>query len=302
MKYLISGVSGFIGSNLATNLINEGHEVIGIDNLSTGSLDNLKDVMDKITFIKASAGDVLNISELQGINGIFHLGMTSSSVLLRDNHFLASKDISDFIKVLELAKRENCKMIFNSTSSIYNGNETPYKETQTIFVEDFYSEVRYTCERLALLYNKLFNVKCIALRPFSVYGPREESKGDRANLVSQFLWDMKEDRQPVVWGDGSHQRDLVYVGDWIDAAKLAMNSDIGYSIINVGSGEFHTINDIISTINKVLNKNIKAKFINNPLEGRAYFAKYHLADTTKAEILLSFSTRISLTEGIKKLL
>jgi UDP-glucose 4-epimerase len=305
MKYLISGGAGFIGSNLVENLVNEGHQVIVVDNLSTGNLDNLKDVIDKIVFLKMSSGDVLNMQErcklFGGIDGIFHLGMTASSILLRDNHFLTGQDISDFIALLELAKEQECKIVFNSTSSIYNGNQTPYNETQTIFVEDFYSEVRYILERLALLYNKLFGVKSIALRPFSVYGPHEESKGDRANLVSQFLWAMKENKQPTVWGDGSHERDLVHVNDWIRAAKLAMNSEIECDVINIGSGEIHTINDIIATINKVLNKDIKAKFIKNPLEGRAYFAKHHLADTTKAENVLGFKTEISLMEGIKLL-
>ena len=301
MKYLVTGGAGFIGSNLVENLISEGHEVIIIDNLSTGNLDNLRSVKGEGIFITAFSGDALNIESCKKIDGIFHLGVTASSILLRDNHFLTTQDISDFINLLELAKREKCKIVFNSTSSIYNGNKTPYKETQTIFVEDFYSEVRYIFERLALLYNKLFGVKSIALRPFSVYGPHEESKGDRANLVSQFLWAMKEDKQPVVWGDGSHERDLIHVYDWINAAKLAMNSDIEYDVINVGSGKIYTINDIIATINKVSNKNIKANFIKNPLEGRAYFAQHHLADTTKAKEVLGFEAKISLTDGIIKL-
>lgn len=300
-KYLITGGAGFIGSNLVKDLVKTS-EVIVVDNLVSGSLDNLADVMDKITFIKASSGDVLEMPQLRGIDGVFHLGVTASSIFFRDNRLLTGQAMSDFISLLELIKRENCKMVYASTSSIYNGNQTPYKETQTIYVADFYSEVRYFFERMCLLYYNLYGVRSIGLRFFSVYGPGEKSKKDRANLISQFLWSMQAGQPPIVWGDGKQERDFIYVGDVVDSMKLSIVSNIECDVFNIGNGKSYSLKELVLILNKLLNKNIPTKFIENPLKGRAYFAQYHLADTTKAKNVLGFTAKVSLEDGIKKIL
>jgi UDP-glucose 4-epimerase len=303
MKYLVTGGAGFIGSNLVKELVKE-NDVIVVDNLISGDLNNLADVLDKITFIRASAGDVLEIDKFKGIDGIFHLGVTASSIFYRDNPLLTGNAMDDFIKLLELSKRENCRIVYASTSSIYSGNGVPYNETQDIKVADFYSEVRYFFERMSQLYYNLYGTKSVGLRFFSVYGPGEESKKDRANLVSQFLWLMQKDESPVVWGDGTQDRDFIYVGDVVDAMIMSMNANVSIEcdVFNVGTGRSYTLNELVATLNKLLNKNILTKFIKNPLEGRAYFAQNHLADTEKARDVLGFIAKTSLEEGIKQIL
>ena len=300
-KYIVTGGAGFIGSNLVKDLVKT-NEVIVIDNLVSGSLNNLVDVIDKITFIEASSGDILNLPEIKGIDGIFHLGTTASSIFFRDNPLLTGLATSDFISLLELAKRENCKLIYASTSSIYNGNEIPYKETQDVYVKDFYSEVRYFFERMCLLYYNLYDVRSIGLRFFSVYGPGEKNKGNLANLVSQFLWSMQKDESPTVWEKGTQERDFVYVEDVIDSMKLSMNSNIECDVFNVGNGKSYSLNKLISILNKLLNKNISTNFIENPLKGRAYYAQYHLADTTKAKDILGFEAKTPLEKGIENII
>ncbi len=300
-RLLCTGAAGFIGSNLVKDLIKD-NEVIAVDNLVSGDLGNLAGVLDKITFINASSGDVLGLEQLKGIDGIFHLGITASSIFYRDNPSLTGLSVSDFISILELAKREKCKLVYASTSSIYNGNETPYKETQGIYVKDFYTEVRYFFERLALLYFNFYQVESIGLRFFSVYGPNERSKGDRANLVSQFLWSMQADESPVVWEQGTQERDFVYIGDVVDAMKLSMKSDIKCDVFNIGTGKSYTLNELILILNRLLGKDIPTKFISNPMKGRAYYAQYHLADIEKAKSVLGFTTKFILEEGIKKIL
>jgi len=300
-KYIVTGGAGFIGSNLVKDLVKTS-EVIVIDSLVGGGLNNLSDVIDKITFIETSSGNVLDLPEIKGIDGIFHLGTTASSIFFRDNPLLTGLATSDFISLLELAKRENCKLVYASTSSIYNGNEIPYKETQDVYVKDFYSEVRYFFERMSLLYHNLYNVRSIGLRFFSVYGPSEKNKGNLANLVSQFLWSMQKDESPTVWEQGTQERDFVYVGDVIDSMKLSMNSNIECDVFNVGNGKSYSLNELILILNKLLNKNLSTNFIENPLKGRAYYAQYHLADMTKAKDVLGFTAKISLENGIKKIL
>ena len=293
-KYIVTGGAGFIGSNLVKDLVKT-NEVIVIDNLVSGSLNNLVDVIDKITFIEASSGDILNLPEIKGIDGIFHLGTTASSIFFRDNPLLTGLATSDFISLLELAKRENCKLVYASTSSIYNGNEIPYKETQDVYVKDFYSEVRYFFERMCLLYYNFYNVNSIGLRFFSVYGPGEKNKGNLANLVSQFLWSMQKNESPIVWEQGNQERDFIHVEDVINSMKLSMNSNIECDVFNVGNGKSYSLN-------KLLNKNISTNFIENPLKGRAYYAQYHLADTTKAKDVLGFTAKTPLEKGIENII
>jgi len=298
MKYLITGGAGFIGSNLVHDLINEDHEVIVVDNLSTGSLKNISDVLDKIKFIKASCVEVLKIKELKGLDGIYHYGVPSTTQLYRDNRSLVGQAVNDFIEVLELAKRENCKVVYASSSSVYNGNKPPFKEDMPVLIKDFYTEARYLMERVAKLYNDFYGVKSIGFRFFSVYGPREEAKKNFANLVSQFMWDMKKGKSPLIYGDGTQTRDFTYVDDINSGFKLGMNSDIDCDIFNLGTGKCYDLNKLVEILNKILNTNIKSVYEKNPLIN---YVQETLADTSKAKNKLQFEAKISLEEGIRKI-
>ncbi|MEK7103902.1 MAG: NAD-dependent epimerase/dehydratase family protein, partial [Patescibacteria group bacterium] len=235
-KYLVTGGAGFIGSNLVKHLLSLGNEILVVDDLSTGSLSNLKEIEGKVGFIKASSGDCLSLSQIKNLDGIFHLGMPSSSPLYKENHNLTGEAINIFIAILDLAKRENCKVVFASTSSIYNGNPVPFKENMEVFPKDFYSEARYFMERMAKLYFDLWKVKSIGLRFLSIYGPNEESKKNLANMVSQIIWWIKDGKQPVLYGDGEQTRDFVYVKDAVLALCLSMDSQIDLDVFNVGTG------------------------------------------------------------------
>jgi len=297
-KILVTGGAGFIGSNLVKNLLKDGSKIIVVDNLTTGSLDNLKTVKNEISFIKSSAGKVLSMKELKGVDGIFHIGIPSSSPLYKKDHQLVSEAISDFISILELAKRENCKMVFASSSSIYNGNKIPYKETQPIFIKDFYAEARYAMERLSRLYYDFFGVRSIGLRFFSVFGPGEESKKNLANLVSQFLWEMKKNKAPIIYGNGKQERDFIYIEDIIRGIKMAMASKINCDVFNLGTGKYYNLNELIKILNKVLNKNLPAVYVKNTVKN---YINKQMADTTKAKKILGFKAKISLEQGIRKL-
>ncbi|MCX6760578.1 MAG: NAD-dependent epimerase/dehydratase family protein [Candidatus Nealsonbacteria bacterium] len=296
--YLVTGGAGFIGSNLVKNLAEDGHKIIVIDNLTTGTLGNLKSVKNKIKFIKSTAGKILSIKGLKGIDGIFHLGIPSSSPLYKNNHLLTSEAVSDFINILDFAKRENCKIVFASSSSVYNGNKIPYTETQPVLIKDFYTEARYSMERLGRLYYDFFGVQSIGLRFFSVYGPGEESKKNLANLVSQFLWEMKKNKAPVLYGNGKQERDFIYVEDVIRGIKTAMNSKVNCDIFNLGTGKYHNLNELIKILNKVLNKNLPAVYVKNTVKN---YIDRQMADTTKAGKILGFRAKTSLEQGIKKL-
>jgi len=298
MKYLITGGAGFIGSNMVHDLVGEGHKIIVVDNLSTGNLENLAEVKDKIKFIKAPCMDVLELDGLDNLDGIYHYGIPSTTQLYRDNRLLVGEAVNEFTKILELAKREKCKLIYASSSSVYNSNQPPFKEDMPVLIKDFYTEARYLMERMAKLYYDFYGVKSIGFRFFSVYGPREEAKKTFANLVSQFLWDIKAGRQPLLYGDGSQTRDFTYVDDINNGFKLGMKSDLEYDIFNLGTGSCYSLNELVDILNEILGTDIKPTYQKNPLQN---YVQETLADTSKAKEKLGFEAKISLRDGIKRI-
>ena len=299
MKYLVTGGAGFIGSNMVHDLVGEGHEIIVVDNLSTGSLENLAEVKDKIKFIEAPCMDILELDEFDDLDGIYHYGIPSTTKLYRDNRLLVGEAVNEFTKILELAKRENCKLVYASSASVYNGNKPPFHEDMPVLIKDFYTEARYLMERMARLYYDFYEVKSIGFRFFSVYGPREEAKKTFANLVSQFLWDLKAGNRPLIYGDGSQTRDFTYVDDINRGFRLGMRSKYDLDIFNLGTGKCYSLNELVSTLNKILGTNIQPTYQKNLLQN---YVQGTLADTSKAKEKLGFKTEVSLEKGIEKVL
>jgi UDP-glucose 4-epimerase len=219
--------------------------------------------------------------------------------MYRNNPKLVGEAINDAITVFEYAKKKECNVVYASSSSLYNGNKPPYREDMPIYVTDYYTECRYAIERLAKLYNTLYGVKSIGLRFFSVYGPREKYKGKYANIITQFLWAMLKDEQPVIFGDGNQTRDFIYVGDIVKALMLAMEKDFEYEIFNVGTGVVYSFNQIIDSLNELIGKNIKPIYKPNPIKN---YVNDTLADTVKAEKMLGFKAKTTLKDGITRLI
>lgn len=299
MKILVTGGAGFIGSNLVHDLTKEDNEIIIVDNLSTGDLNNISDVMDKIKFIKTSCSEVSKIKELEGLDGIYHYGVPSTTQLYRDDKSLVGGAVNDFIEILELAKREDCKVIYASSSSVYNGNIPPFKEDMPVMIKDFYTEARHLMERVAKLYNDFYEVKSVGFRFFSVYGPREEAKKDFANLISQFLWDMKKGKAPLIYGDGTQTRDFTYVDDINRGFRLGMESNIDNDVFNLGTGECYSLNELVSILNEILDTNINPIYKENPIQN---YVQETLADASKAREHFGFEPKVHLREGIGKII
>mgnify|MGYP000459830005 CR=1 FL=1 len=294
MKIIVTGGCGFIGSNLVERLVKDGYSVVVFDNLHTGNLENIKGL--DVEFFNESYSKLTDLVPEADV--VFHLGIPSSSPMYKENPRLVGEAINDAIEIFEYAKKTGCKVVYASSSSIYNGNKIPYREDMPIYVTDFYTECRYAIERLAKLYNILYGVKSVGLRFFSIYGPKERYKGKYANIVSQFLWAMQRDEPPIIFGDGTQTRDFTHVYDVVDALILAWKKDFECEIFNVGTGVAYSFNEVVELINKILGKNIKPIYKPNPIKNYVY---HTLADTTKAEKMLGFKAKISLEEGLASL-
>lgn len=294
MRIIVTGGCGFIGSNLVERLVKTGHEVIVFDNLSTGNLKNIEGL--DVKFFNEPYENMKSL--VSNVDLIFHLGMPSSSPIYKRSPELVGRTINDAIAIFEFARKEGCSVVYASTSSLYNGNIPPYREDMPIYVTDYYTECRYTIERLAKLYNILHDVRSVGLRLFSVYGPKEQYKGEYANIVSQFLWMIRRDEPPVIFGDGTQTRDFIHVADVIEAFMLSADGKFDCEIFNVGTGVAHSFNDVVNLINRILGKNVKPIYKPNPIKNYVY---HTLADTSKAEKILGFKAKITLEDGIKSL-
>ncbi len=291
-KYIVTGGCGFIGSNLVKKLVEDGNEVVVVDNLSTGSLDNIKDSNGEKVRVLKSIDELKELDGSDKFNGIFHFGMPSSTPIYRDDRGLIGKTANDTVNLWEFAKDRKIRIVYASSSSMYNKQEPPFKEDMLVIPTDFYTEVRLFVERLARVYYEFYGVRSIGLRLFSVYGKNEKSKGRFANLISQIEWARDKGETFEVYNEGKATRDFTHVSDVIEAFMLAMKSDLDYEIMNIGTGVSHTINQIMGAVGLK-----DFRYVGNPIKN---YVADTLADTGKAEKMLGFRAKIKVMEYIRK--
>ncbi|MCL4399426.1 NAD-dependent epimerase/dehydratase family protein [Candidatus Parvarchaeota archaeon] len=292
MKAIVTGGAGFIGSHIVKTLVEKGYKVTVIDNFSTGDISNLDNIDLKYSILKADSGE---IRRLPYVDVVFHEGVYSSSPLYRADPLLIGKAINDFINVLEFCKKNDSRLIFASTSSIYNGHKPPHKETMGAMIKDFYTETRYYMERLAELYHQMFGVKYCGLRYFSVYGDGEQSKGAYANLITQMIWKSLKKKPMSIYGDGTQRRDFVHVNDVVDANMAALKKG-ATGIFNVGTGRSYSLNQAAEMINSIVDDDVRLKYVSNPVKNYVDVVE---ADTRKTESILGFRAKVDLLTGIR---
>lgn len=283
MKYVVTGGCGFIGSNLTRRLAGDGHEVIVADNMLTGDIENIGRGTQVL-------GDIKETGTLRDVGGIFHLGMPSSTLIFRENPALVGRTISDFVFLLEECRKRGIRIVYASSSSLYNGNRIPFVEGMEIVPRDLYTETLHSMERLASAYHSLFGLGSVGLRLFSVYGGNEMSKGRYANIVSQMIWARESGQRFDVY-DMETLRDFVHVDDVVEAFIRAMDSGVESGVINIGTGRAYRLRDVISAVG------LKGyMLVKNPIKN---YVKETQADTGKARRLLGFEATIQVMDYIR---
>jgi len=300
-KILVTGGAGFIGSNFANSMAQKGHDVTVIDNLSLGVTDNLT---DKVRFVE---GDVNKEEDLlkagEDFDYILHLAASSSAPMFAENMYWAyQNNVAGHIRVMQYAKRIGAKkMLFASTSSIYGNNPTPLTEDQEVTPPNHYSVTKFAQEGASRVFSKAENLEIVGFRFMSIYGLNENHKKTFANLVSQFIWGMANDEQPVLYGDGTQERDFTNVKDVCQGIEKVMMSDkkYGFTVFNIGTHSAINLLDLVGIINKVMGKNIEPKLIPNPVkEG---YVKSQLADISKISNEVGYAPTVELEDGIREI-
>jgi len=248
MKILVTGGAGFIGSHIVEYLVQRGDDVTILDNLNTGKIENLSKVNNDINFVN---GDIREYKLLEKLvsdsDGVFHeaaLASVQQSLKMQDEYF--DVNVSGTENILKLAKEYGFKVVYASSSSVYgNPKQIPIKESDDRSTVNPYAQTKLEAELLAEKYSEM-GVKVIGLRYFNVFGKRQSK--EYAGVIKLFLDRIQQSKPPKINGDGLQTRDFVYIDDVVKANILAMDSDINYKFLNVGSGLPISILDLANLV------------------------------------------------------
>jgi len=295
LNVLVTGGSGFIGRNLSLQLLEENHNV----SILTRNRNNIPDTLRDCQIIQ---GNILDKQCLDGISKdvdvIFHQAGYSTSVMFNENLELAFlTNVIGFLNVLKCASQNGVeKVIFASSSSVYGDLPVPHSEKMRPSPVNLYGVTKLTDEELARYYSERFGLNAIGLRYFSVYGIHEESKGKHANLITKALLAAKNAiKHPVIEGYPNYSRDYVFVLDVIQANLLAMKSGNRFAIYNVGSGESHTLKEVIEIIGEISGKKIEPTYVPQ----KSQRIKHTLADISKIKEELGCNFKYDIKKGLR---
>ena len=299
MNILVTGGAGFIGSNLVASLVEAGHKVTVIDDLSSGFEENLKSVMDRITFINAS---ILESSVLQStfrdIEAVYHLAAIASVQKSIDNPKECHEvNVIGTISVLEAARINNVKKVILASSAAVYGDQPdlPKKETTPLAPMSPYAIDKISCENYMRIYHNLYGIETISFRFFNVFGENQDPDSEYAAVIPIFIKSMLKGKGPEVFGDGSQSRDFTYIKDLVDGLTFALDQKLDGSAINLATGTKTTLLELISTINSILGTTLKPEF-QKARPGDIYES---YSDIFLARERFNFTPKHSLKEGLK---
>lgn len=250
---LVTGGAGFIGSHLCDRLICDGHEVICIDNLYTGSLDNIRHLMENKRFHFVNH-DVIDSFPYNDVDAIFNLACPASPVhYQKDPVFTTKTSVIGILNMLELAKRNGCPILQASTSEVYGDAEQhPQKEgyhgnVNPIGIRSCYDEGKRCAESLCMDYHREYGVKVKIVRIFNTYGPRMLPNDGR--VVSNFIVQALKGEDISIYGNGEQTRSFQYVDDLVEAfIRFIQTDDDVTGPLNIGNPHEVTVKQLASTV------------------------------------------------------
>jgi UDP-glucose 4-epimerase len=301
-KAIVTGGAGFIGSHLVETLVAKGHEVIVLDDLSHGTLENLRQVQDKIRFVQ---DDVCNIEDhskqARGVEYVFHLAAeTSVNKSLKEPFESAEQNIRRTLKLLDYSRKCRLKrFIFSSSAAVYGyQEELPNTEQMEIEPASPYALEKLTCESYMKLFSRLYQVDTVSLRYFNVYGPRQNADLPHPGGVTIVIRQLLGHGRSELMGDGRQTRDMIYVQDVVNANILAMEyeGNLRGEVFNVSTNQSLCISEMHEKIADLMKLEFKPRFIPFP-DGNIVDSR---GDNSKARDTLGFSIEFELEEGLRR--
>jgi UDP-glucose 4-epimerase len=302
-RYFITGIAGFIGSTLAHALVEQGHDVRGIDNLSTGSLDNLAEIRSSIEFEQMDLADAPGLNAAcDGVDFVLHQAAVASvPKSVKDPVTSHESNVNGTLNLLLAARDAKVKrVVYAASSSAYGDQPTqPKREDMLPMPLSPYAVQKLTCEYYIQSFFHSYGLEGVCLRYFNIFGPRQAADSPYSGVIAQFTYRMLAGETPTIFGDGLTSRDFTYVENAVSANLLACQAPGAVAtgrVFNVGTGSSVTLNQLYGALAEQLG------FSERPKYGpeRVGDIKHSLADISRATTELGYVPRIDFREGLRR--
>ena len=302
-RYLITGIAGFVGSSIAHALVEQGHEVSGVDNLSTGRMENLADIRSAVAFQLADIQDVEAMRKAcEGMDYVIHqAALASVPRSVKDPLTSHESNINGTLNVLLAARDANVKrIVYAASSSAYGDQPTqPKHEEMSPAPLSPYAVQKLTCEYYIQAFCKVYGMKGVCLRYFNIFGPRQAADSPYSGVIAQFVYKMMAGETPTINGDGSVSRDFTFIANAVNANLLACTAPSSVAngrVFNVGTGHSHTLNDLYANLAEILG------FVAKPNYGtpRTGDVQHSLASVDRARKELGYVPQSDFRAGLEK--
>lgn len=298
-RILITGGAGFIGSHLCKKLLEQGNDILCLDNYFTGSKDNIKDLMGNPHF-ECVRHDIIN-PYLAEVDEIYNLACPASPIHYQYNPIKTLQtSVIGVSNMLNLAKYRNCKILHASTSEVYGDpvthpqNESYWGNVNPIGIRSCYDEGKRCAETLMMDYHRQENIKIKIVRIFNTYGPNMSVNDGR--VVSNFIVQALKNEDITIYGDGNQTRSFQYIDDLIDGLiKMMATDDSSTGPVNIGNPREFTIKQLAEMIIELTGS--KSKLVYRPLPGDD--PRQRKPDISLARKILDWSPKVDAEDGLK---
>jgi len=302
MRTCVTGGAGFIGSNLVDRLVEAGHEVVVLDDLSTGSRENLAAAGDAVRFLEGDLRDPAAVaSAVDGCEIVYHqAALAAVARSIDDPALVTDVNVGGTLELLLAARDAGVRrVVFASSSSIYGDTPMlPKDEAMPPSPRSPYAATKVAGEAYMAAFHAAFGLETVSLRYFNVYGPRQSPRSQYAAVVPLFIDAMASGRAPTIYGDGGQTRDFTFVGDVVEALVLAADApDAAGAVMNIGGGgQRVSILELARIIAEAVG------FRGEPVHAapRPGDVRDSLASVARAQALLGWQPRTALAGGIAK--
>jgi UDP-glucose 4-epimerase len=301
--YLITGISGFIGSSIAHELLRRGEQVRGVDNFSTGKRENLSQILNQIDIREA---DILDLNAMHqacsGVDYVLHQAAIPSvpkSVL--DPIGSNRANIDGTVNVLVAARDAKVKrVVYAASSSAYGDTPTlPKHEAMMPDPISPYAVAKLASERYMISFYRCYGLETVSLRYFNIFGPRQDPSSPYSGVLAKFITQMLRDQQPTMFGDGEQSRDFTYIDNAVEANLLACKAPAAQAagkVFNVATGRRVTLNETFTLLQQLTSYSGSAIYAAE----RGGDIKHSLADISAAEQHLAYKPKVNFEEGLRK--
>ncbi|MEM3640418.1 MAG: SDR family NAD(P)-dependent oxidoreductase [Candidatus Bathyarchaeia archaeon] len=300
-RVVVTGGAGFIGSCLVSRLVGRGYSVAVLDNLSSGSLENLHSLLgeDGVEVVEGDIRDRRVVRKvLKGVDAVVHLAaLIDVEASVRDPFEVHDVNVNGTLNVLmESVKAGVKRFVFASSTAVYgDANPLPLMEDYPPRPISPYAASKAAAEAYCLAFNRCYGIETVILRYFNVYGPGQRNSA-YSGVVTKFLKNALNDKPLIIYGDGKQTRDFIYVDDAVRATVLALeNKSVAGEIFNVCTGKPTLLNELVEVMRYAVGTNLKVLY-DKPRKGDI---QSNYGNPSKAEKMLGFEAKISLKEGIK---